>query len=52
MFLDVDLPFAFENMDCRKKSFQTPEELDELTQKYGFKKFALDVNHIYTSPEP
>lgn len=48
VFQNTDLPFAFENMDKRKESFQTPEELDELTKKYGFNKFVLDVNHIFT----
>lgn len=48
IFQETDLPFAFENMDKDKKTFQTPEELDELTRKYGFKKFVLDVNHVFT----
>lgn len=49
IFQNTELPFAFENMDNRKKAFQTPEELDELTRKYGFKRFVLDVNHVFTN---
>ena len=40
---------AFENMDCRKSSFQTPEELSHVVMKSENFKAVLDVNHIYTN---
>lgn len=45
---DTGLNIAFENMDVRKASFQTAKELDELTTRFGFDKFVLDLNHVYT----
>ncbi len=40
---------AFENMDRRKSSFQTPEELSRVVMKSENFKAVLDVNHIYTN---
>jgi hypothetical protein len=46
VFNGLSFPVGFENMDNRKKSFKTPDELAELMAKNKNFKFVLDLNHI------
>jgi len=46
-FLDnSELPILIENMDIRKDSFKTTEEIKKLKEKYGFE-FVLDLEHSF-----
>ena len=47
----VDFNFAFENMDKRKASYKSVEDMARLAFQFEFKNFkmVLDVNHAYTN---
>ncbi|MBI2063110.1 MAG: hypothetical protein HYT61_02610 [Candidatus Yanofskybacteria bacterium] len=49
IFLTQNFPFAFENMDKRKKSFKLPKSIQLLTLMFRNFKMVLDVNHAYTN---
>ncbi|MBI2669968.1 MAG: hypothetical protein HYX20_02410 [Candidatus Yanofskybacteria bacterium] len=42
-------PVAFENMDKRKKTFKSVEDIAELAGQFEDFKMVLDVNHAYTN---
>jgi len=46
---EASFPVGIENMDNKKKSFKTAEELAELLDKYKNFKAVIDVNHIFTN---
>ena len=48
IFNNISLPIAFENMDIKKTSFQTAEELLKIVDNTNFR-IVLDVNHLYTN---
>ena len=49
VFKDLPYPVGFENMDWRKESYKTPEEMEKLLDENPKAKFVMDVNHIYTN---
>ena len=42
---DIESYISFENMDTRKPSHQTPEEMLQLFKKYPESSFTFDINH-------
>ncbi|MBM3257426.1 MAG: hypothetical protein FJY98_03850 [Candidatus Liptonbacteria bacterium] len=49
VFRSVPFPVAFENMDWRKTSHRTVEDMQKVMTHDPHFKFVLDVNHIYTN---
>ncbi len=49
VFKNCGFPVALENMDNRKTSCQTPDELLALLSKNDDLSFVLDVNHVYSN---
>jgi hypothetical protein len=48
VFENVNFNIAFENMDNRKRSFRTAEELGRVLSYNEAYKMVLDVNHVYS----
>jgi len=49
VFNGVSFPVAFENMDWRKASHQSVEDMERIMEHNASFKFVLDVNHVYTN---
>jgi len=49
MLDDAGFPIGIENMDPNKPSFQRPEDLMPLLQKFPAWRFVLDFNHCYVN---
>lgn len=50
IFENLDFPVGFENMDNRKMTYKTPEEIEKLLENKNYS-FVLDVNHAYSNDE-
>lgn len=50
IFENLDFPVGFENMDNRKMTYKTPEEMEKLLEDKSYS-FVLDVNHVYSNDE-
>jgi len=51
VFDDVNFPIAFENMDNRKFSFKTPDEMRELIGRNEKYNMVLDINHVFVNDQ-
>ena len=49
VFRELEVPFGFENMDNRKKSFRGAYEMAELLKIVPDAKFIFDVNHLWSN---